>query len=55
MSVVSDCAEKRESVVREIVTTERNYIRILQAILDLYQAPLEIQVSMFLWNFWCVG
>ncbi len=34
-------AEKRESVVREIVTTERNYIRILQAVLDLYQGPLE--------------
>lgn len=34
-------SEKRESVVREIVTTERNYIRILQAVLDLYQGPLE--------------
>jgi len=33
--------EKRDSVVREIVTTERNYIRILQAVLDLYQGPLE--------------
>jgi hypothetical protein len=33
--------EKRESVVREIVTTERNYIRVLQAVLDLYQGPLE--------------
>jgi hypothetical protein len=42
--VVVSCrwrAEKRESVVREIVTTERNYIRILQAVLDLYQGPLE--------------
>jgi hypothetical protein len=28
-------------VVREIVTTERNYIRVLQAVLDLYQGPLE--------------
>ncbi len=27
--------------MREIVTTERNYIRILQAVLDLYQGPLE--------------